>query len=54
MSRPRLVRPSSNKMIAGVCAGLADYFGVETRKVGSGSCYSACSVLERSSISRYG
>jgi phage shock protein C len=33
MSRPKLVRPSSNKMIAGVCAGLADYFGVETRKL---------------------
>jgi phage shock protein C len=33
MSRPRLVRPRSNKMIAGVCAGLADYFSVETRKV---------------------
>jgi phage shock protein C len=33
VSRPRLVRPSSNKMIAGVCAGLADYFDVDTRKV---------------------
>jgi len=33
LSRPRLVRPSSKKMIAGVCAGVADYFGVETRKV---------------------
>jgi phage shock protein C len=33
MSRERLVRPASRKMIAGVCAGLADYFGVETRKV---------------------
>jgi phage shock protein C len=33
MSRERLVRPASKKMIAGVCAGLADYFRVETRKV---------------------
>lgn len=33
MPRERLVRPSSKKMIAGVCAGLADYFGVEARKV---------------------
>ena len=33
MPRERLVRPSSKKMVAGVCAGLADYFGVEARKV---------------------
>ncbi|CAN5735943.1 hypothetical protein BH20ACT23_BH20ACT23_16450 [soil metagenome] len=33
MPRVKLVRPTSKKMIAGVCAGLADYFGVETRKV---------------------
>jgi phage shock protein C len=27
--RSRLVRPSANRQIAGVCAGLADYFGVD-------------------------
>ncbi len=25
----KLVRSSSNKMIAGVCAGIADYFGID-------------------------
>ena len=28
-SRKRLVRNTDNKMIGGVCAGVADYFGVD-------------------------
>ena len=28
MAKQRLVRPRRGKMIAGVCAGLADYFGL--------------------------
>ncbi|MBA3291811.1 MAG: PspC domain-containing protein [Actinomycetota bacterium] len=33
MPKQQLVRPRSNKMIAGVCAGLADYFGVSVGKM---------------------
>lgn len=29
MSEKRLVRSSSDRMFAGVCGGLADYFGVD-------------------------
>ena len=29
MAKQRLVRPRRGKMIAGVCAGLADYFGLD-------------------------
>jgi phage shock protein C len=28
-SRKRLVRSTDNKMIGGVCAGVADYFGID-------------------------
>ena len=33
MARQRLVRRTKGKMIAGVCAGLADHFGLEVSKV---------------------
>ena len=36
MARQRLVRPRRGKMIAGVCAGLADYFGLDVTLVRMG------------------
>jgi phage shock protein PspC (stress-responsive transcriptional regulator) len=33
MANKRLVRRRNGKMIAGVCTGLADYFGLELSKV---------------------
>lgn len=33
MAEKKLVRSSSNKMIAGVCAGLADYLGLDVSLV---------------------
>jgi phage shock protein C len=33
VSRKRLVRPEANKQIAGVCAGLAEYFDVDVTLV---------------------
>ena len=33
MSARQLVRPRRGKMIAGVCAGLADFFGVDVTVV---------------------
>ena len=33
MNQKRLQRPQSSKRIAGVCAGLADYFGVSATRV---------------------
>lgn len=30
MSQRRLTRSSSDRMIAGVCGGLSDYFGIDT------------------------
>jgi len=31
--RKRLIRPQQDKMIAGVCAGIADYFGMDVTMV---------------------
>jgi phage shock protein C len=33
MSRSKLRRSTSNKMIAGVCGGLAEYFGISSTRV---------------------
>jgi phage shock protein C len=33
MSRVRLSRSSQNKMIAGVCGGLAEYYGISSKRV---------------------
>jgi phage shock protein C len=33
MSRIRLRRSSQNKMIAGVCGGLAEYYGISSKRV---------------------
>ncbi len=33
MSRGRLTRSNSNKMIAGVCGGLAEYYGISSARI---------------------
>ena len=33
MAKQRLVRPRSDKVIAGVCAGVADYFDLSVKSV---------------------
>ena len=33
MARTRLTRSTTNKMIAGVCGGLAEYFGISSTRV---------------------
>ena len=33
MSRGRLTRSTSNKMIAGVCGGLAQHFGISSTRI---------------------
>jgi phage shock protein C len=33
MSKARLTRSTTNKIIAGVCGGLADYFGVSSTRI---------------------
>ena len=33
MSRIQLRRSTQNKMIAGVCGGLADYYGITSKRV---------------------
>jgi len=33
MSRGRLRRSSRNKMIAGVCGGLAEFYGISSKRV---------------------
>lgn len=33
MSRGRLTRSSRNKMIAGVCGGLAEFYGISSKRI---------------------
>jgi phage shock protein C len=33
MSKVRLTRSSQNKMIAGVCGGLAEHYGISSKRV---------------------
>ena len=33
MSKGHLTRSSQNKMIAGVCGGLAEYYGISSKRV---------------------
>ncbi len=33
MSKARLTRSTTNRMIAGVCGGLAEYFGISSRRI---------------------
>ena len=33
MARTRLTRSTTNKMIAGVCGGLAEYFGISSTRI---------------------